>query len=193
MCNYVKCLRNDFVSILPKSYINKLSYLIKNRSTGHVLIWPSILAVTSGLLYRYNRNLIYMEDSKKLIVYDRCTNYLSCKISIFPEVWKLWKSGNMQIWKLWKYSTLKLCMFLGWNVWIMYLCMHVCRHASLLPNMAVTLYMCITLHVHMYVLVLAHISMSLHVCKCVCMQVDMYECECIHLCMYVCRHAYIYM
>ena len=28
MCNYVKCLRNDFVSILPKHYINKLSYYL---------------------------------------------------------------------------------------------------------------------------------------------------------------------
>ena len=26
MCSYVKCLRNDFVSILPKCYINKLSF-----------------------------------------------------------------------------------------------------------------------------------------------------------------------
>ena len=33
MCNFVKCLRNDFVSILPKFYINELSYLILSYLT----------------------------------------------------------------------------------------------------------------------------------------------------------------
>ena len=32
-----------------------------------MLIWPKILAVTSGVLYKYKRNLNFTEDSKRLI------------------------------------------------------------------------------------------------------------------------------
>ena len=35
MCIFVKCLRNDFVSILPKHYINKLSYI---KGTANILV-----------------------------------------------------------------------------------------------------------------------------------------------------------
>ena len=42
-------------------YCNILS---TNKPMGPVLIWPGILTVTSGLLYKYKINFNYIKDRK---------------------------------------------------------------------------------------------------------------------------------
>ena len=69
------------------------------------MIWPRILAVTSRLLHKHKINFNYLEDitwslSMRYLLITIFAEFLNLKnyqISIFPEVWKLWISGNMQI------------------------------------------------------------------------------------------------
>ena len=68
----------------------------KHMSMGPVLIWPRILVVTSGILYKHKRNLNYIEDIRYLIVSERCTNYHICRIFILPDFPYFLKYSNTE-------------------------------------------------------------------------------------------------
>ena len=83
----------------------------------------------------------------------------NCQISLFPEVWKDWKYGNL---KIHRYVALKLYMFLGFNVFL--ICMYVCIYAWTHIHESISIYVCI----HTFMYECRHTYM-LYLCKSACM------------------------
>ena len=73
-----------------------------------VLIWPRILAVTNGILYKLKINFIITLKTIKVIVNERCTNYHTCRISVFPELSDFHISRTIEILQIWKYANFKI-------------------------------------------------------------------------------------
>ena len=61
-----------------------------------VMIWPRILAVTSGLLYKYKLNF-NNKKQQKIIAYERGTNYHIWRISVFPDFYNFHISESVAI------------------------------------------------------------------------------------------------
>ena len=82
----------------------------KNTSMGIVLTWLMIVALTSGLLCKYNINFNYIEENKSLLsmtdvlvtVFEEFLYFQFYQISILTDVW------NLEIWEYWKYANLKI-------------------------------------------------------------------------------------